>query len=272
MGWREYYLKWFRFAFNGPWGYADSLAGALAILGSLLARFNSRWEPALVDLGWQIPLAVFIGLTGWRIAVAPYWMHKEVESENQRLKEEARAEREVNLEILFDDTQSSYATPIIKAAGHGRTFRVCIRNKSMKSAENVSVKLTGVAPCPEAMGYLPVILRLKDTDEPCASSFKINSQDSEFIDVVKVHFYRVHNNREKTFKNEACFHFCSAHKPFLNIPIKPKLADYYTITVQVTGEGLVGDSRKFLLGKKEGDYFMEIFSNGELKQCPEANI
>ncbi len=259
MSCREYYYKWIKLAFPRPWAWANGTAGFISICAAIIIRSNPKWESTLVDLGWQIPLVFFVGLTGWRLLAAPYWIHQKLEGENIKLKEAERASQEISLEILFDPADSTYITPEVQM--RPKRFRVCVRNTSMKTAENVIAKLTRISSYPQDMGILPITLREKDVAEPYSSSFTINPQDNKFIDVLQV--TRVHGQTSTKAGDLNVmiphFDFCSADQAHLMIPTPSTLGgDVYEMSIEVTGDGTIGDRRNFILREKEGEHFMEM--------------
>jgi len=173
------------------------------------------------------------------------------------------------LALQFFPAQSSYITPEIQM--RPKLFRISIRNISLKTAENVTVKLTRISSWPQATGVLPITLRKKDTENHSLYSFTINPQDNEFIDVLQIS--RVNTNRGASEPNETLpyFDFCFANQGDLKIPALERLGSPYEITIEVTGDGIIGDRRNFILCEKNGEFFMNMLSDGGLETCSGEN-
>ena len=86
MGLRRFFWLWLQTAFRHAFGRADAIAGFLGMSLPALARLNSEWRDALAELSWQIPLGLFGGLFVVRLVLAPYWMYREVQSQQEQVE------------------------------------------------------------------------------------------------------------------------------------------------------------------------------------------
>ena len=92
---RAYYFQWLKAATAGPWGISQLVAGVLAMVSPLLGLLAKGSYPSIAervgDLGWQVPLAIFLGSVSVAFLYAPYRIDQDRRAEIARLN--ARIER-----------------------------------------------------------------------------------------------------------------------------------------------------------------------------------
>ncbi|MGD9850031.1 MAG: hypothetical protein AB7T38_02070 [Nitrospirales bacterium] len=200
-------------------------------------------------------VAIFL----WNLARAPFlylnrWMNKKdavikmVRKENNALKEKLELFQSAQLKILFDPLNPSYSTPVSATVLKGtfERYRICIKNIGLRRADDITVNLLYIVPCPDSIsGHLPIFLTRKDDEDSPDKSFHLNGTDSVFINVGRVIPVRVGGGVKEYFE----FHRGN-HSP-MTIPL-PLPNTSYHITIQVTSSNATGDVRTLALGLENG--------------------
>jgi hypothetical protein len=122
--------------FKKPYETADKLATFLGLLIPLLGYLFPKYRGALVELVWQIPVAILIVLACFRILVSPYLVYLDLHQKYLPLLQEQSS----LLEIVFEPTAS-----FIKK-GTLVDYYVGLLNKGMKSVDDPSLMLTSIEP------------------------------------------------------------------------------------------------------------------------------
>ena len=118
----KFYWKWIEVSVKPSFGLADGIGFVLGIAIPVVIHFVPRWETAMSNLAWQIPLGIFSTIFLIRLILAPYWIYKQQEVEISGLEgklaslqnelEEERNQRKpiltlvspINAAILWDET------------------------------------------------------------------------------------------------------------------------------------------------------------------------
>jgi hypothetical protein len=90
---RAYYWRWLVTAFRPSWGPTETVATILGFLVPPIAKLVPE-APDILDLSWQMPLCVFGLLFVTRVILAPWLIHNEQETENNKTVAVAELERD----------------------------------------------------------------------------------------------------------------------------------------------------------------------------------
>jgi len=77
LTWWRFYGRLMREVFHPSWGWTDSIATALGIIGPLFTHFFPKLEAQMTPLVWEIPVGIFSALVVVRLLIAPFWLYKD---------------------------------------------------------------------------------------------------------------------------------------------------------------------------------------------------
>ena len=216
----------------------------------------------MTDLSWQIPLTVFIIVTVWRAVCSPYWIHQEQEKKLSQCLYTVQNLQSSSVEIIYDPTQLVYSMP--RGDDTWRRFRIGIRNKHATAIHNVRVKVISITPASmDSDQALPCLIKPAHQTSSC---FSINANDTELMNVGTGEPQRTYG----LSVIKPCFYLCQSvgfHEGRFTISLLDKP---YVMTIKVTAEQGIVDTKTFELGMKDSEFFMELKS--EASVCHAGNI
>ena len=180
--WRFVWLC-IREAWRTSWEKADTGATAVGVILGVVVHYVPKWESAVNNLLWQIPIACLASITVTRLLLSPFLVYRTRDNE---AKEAENQVRELTTRVIkVNGVPSPQEDHYLPTTTTGLLYRVDVLNASeVRSVRNVEVKLTGIEPdIPELR--LPVPLQhMHDRTTPRQTSFHLNPQDHKLIDLV----------------------------------------------------------------------------------------
>ena len=212
-------------------------------------------------LGWKIPLIILGVSITWKLLRSPYWIHQEQEKKLQACEETIQELQTVSLKIVYDSMQPAY---LVSLAGNDQKyFRIGIHNENFKAVDNVKVRLLAISPELEGLSrLLPFPVRPNSGE----SVLLVNPSDTEFVNVAKSSFSKTWISSRGSGTVTPCFKLCPApknHTGGIRVPIRD--GESYVLTIQVTGKDVLGETKTFELGAKDGHHFIKLIK--ERKCC-----
>lgn len=248
----------------------------LAVLTLLLSLFvlykisdfqSAKEEIIIASCGLFVLIIIYF----WARVIAPSKIYDEqaekIRSFEEKLEPKLQIEFKEKGEAFFQEIKEyldKTSADVLYGSGARlyailQTYRIKVSNRGLEPIKNVQVKLLSIDPMPENLHGLPCNLRIMNDNKPTPDIKRgIQNDASEFIDVVN---YRIRKIVQRKIISEGIGDPLPMEVLLINridgvtsfIPTdKP-----YDIEIGVTGDNIIGEKRKFKIGIKNENLFME---------------
>lgn len=167
------------------WEKADTLATVAGVALGAITHYVPRWESAMSNLVWQIPIACLAVVTLTRLLLSPYLVYGRRDLAASAAEQAIEQMNKPAVKIGRVLTQKRNWSN-----GSGMLYSVEVFHaKGNLTVQGVKVSLTEIQPPAEQMPWLPVTLH-KQHDNPQASElyheyFSLNPNDRTYVDLVQ---------------------------------------------------------------------------------------
>ncbi len=103
---RQFLLLCVKKAWHSTWEKADSCTTAAGIAIGVIVHYFPKWEVAVNQLYWEIPIAALASLSGYRLVMSPFWIYRDKDAELRELRKRLESST-----VLAEEDPKVYLVP-----------------------------------------------------------------------------------------------------------------------------------------------------------------
>jgi|HubBroStandDraft_1064217.scaffolds.fasta_scaffold102598_2 hypothetical protein len=112
---RDFVYRCFKEAIRTTWDKADSGATAFGIIIPIIVHFVPKWEHAMNNIAWEIPVACLASVGGTRLLLSPFLIYRERDKEANEAESKLEVIEQTKPKIVLRQPGAEYVEHVTRA-------------------------------------------------------------------------------------------------------------------------------------------------------------